>query len=278
MALLQEPRERFAHLTGHIIYIWFGGGKNAQRKPPRSRAAIHAIIDELANYRPDPTTFTSGLERPEAGLPQQIDIGAFDFHTEVKEATFFAVPMQGAYAGSLFFLRTGFEIGMAATTTISVPAIWARIWHHILDHDQSTIDHLIITIGGPDRSGFAFPAEAFLINAAVDNATSDIVTASLSGIEHLSRVTLHFWLSGRIVEIHPHGSILALYPGEYVPGHLSAAVNSASVDGNALMWAAFTTNAQSGKQESPGNDLEESRVSLGPPLPCIEPECLTLPL
>lgn len=78
------------------------------------------------------------------GMPERLDNVAFDRSS--PGTMFYAIPMRGAVPSSNFFLRTGFEIGMAYSTTVNARAIWQELLRVVRDHDQNTIDHLLIAI------------------------------------------------------------------------------------------------------------------------------------
>lgn len=230
-AIAEEPHDRFAHLAGHVIYMWFGGGQNDLGLPPKpsSPAQVKAVIDALANYRIDPEAFTYQAEHPDEGMPERLD--NVTFNTEAPGTTFYAMPMQGAVPGSVFFLRTGSEMGMAYSTTDNAHAIWQELLRVVRKHDQNAIDHLLITVGGPDRDGFVFPAESYLIDVALSMAEP------LANLHHLSRISLHFWENGRIVELYPTpGSGPVVYPGQYSTSYFSASVATTQTQGSSFQW------------------------------------------
>lgn len=234
-AILQEPRHRFAHLAGHVVYMWFVTEQNDPRKPPRpsNRAQIAAVIDALANYRMDPNAFMYQPEHPDEGMPERLDNVAFDRSS--PGTMFYALPMQGAAPSSMLFLRTGFEIGMAYSTSDNADAIWQELLRVVRDHDQDTTDHLLITVGGPNKEGFIFPSESYLIDVALSAAEP------LRELRHLSRVSLHFWENGRIVELYPTlASGPVIYPGKFSPPYFSATITSVQPQGSSFLSADFS--------------------------------------
>lgn len=153
---------------------------------------------------------------------------------------FYAMPMQRAVPCSMFFLRTGFEIGMAYSTTDTTTTIWQELLRVVRDHDQNRIDHLLITVGGPDQDGFMFPAESYLIDTALN------MPEPLTDLHHLSRVSLHFWPNGRIVELYPTlGSTPIIYPGQYSAAYYGATVTPAQPQGSSFQWLRVSPPDQS---------------------------------
>jgi hypothetical protein len=65
----------------------------------------------------------------------------------------------------------------------------------VTSHDKEEIDHLLLTVGGPDRQGIRYPAEE-VFGALLVQRDGLEVTA-----EHLDRVTLHLWSDAQVHEI-----------------------------------------------------------------------------
>jgi len=201
--------------------------------PPRptNTADVKAIIDALASYEIDPEAFTFTPDSADGGLPPHLGPDTVKFNTSVQGTTFYAMPMQAAVPSTLFFHRTGFEIGIALSTTESPSSLWSELCRLVQHHDNPRTDHLLITAGGPGKSGFMFPSEHYLMNAALDAA------APLTGIQYLKSVTLHFWETGRIVELHPsigdHGQ---LFPGQYAPAFFAATTTPQELPQSSFQW------------------------------------------
>ncbi len=155
-AILRESRHRFEHLVGHVVYMWFVTEQNETRKPPKpsNRAQIESVIDALADYRIDPNAFMYQPEHPDEGPPQRLDNVAFDRSS--PGTMFYALPMQGAVPSSMFFLRTGFEIGMAYSTSDDADAIWQELLRLVRTHDRNTTDHLSSLSAAQTRRGSSF--------------------------------------------------------------------------------------------------------------------------
>ncbi len=187
------------------------------------------MIEALVHYQIDPEAFTFEPDHPDEGLPKQFGNVAFD--RSVPGTMFYAMPMQRAVPSSLFYLRTGFEIGMAYSTTDNAHAIWQELIRVVREHDHHMIDYLLITVGGPDRDGFTFPAESYLTEAALQ------MPEPLKDLRHLSRVSLHFWTTDLVVELHPRlAATPIIYPGQYSTAYFSAAVTPAQPQGSSFHY------------------------------------------
>ena len=210
-ALLFEPRERFAHLAGLTLYMWFGGGVNDMGLPPRpsSRADIETILKAISNYRFDVEAFQKDTISGADSLPTRIDHQRFN--VSVPGTTFYAMPMVNAVPATDFFSNMGFEIGMSYTTEASPEEIWNEIWRLARDHDNALTDILILTVGAPNRDGFVFPAEDYLVSAALENYVPNIPS-----LVHLNEVILHFWSSGQVAQVYPQLTAgPPAYPGRF---------------------------------------------------------------
>jgi hypothetical protein len=262
-AILNEPRERFAHLGGHVVYMWFGGGQNDLSLPPspRSTGDLKAVIDALADYQINPEAFAYRTDSVEDGPPENLSGANVEFNQDLPGSTFYAMPMQGAAPATLFFMRTGFEIGMAFSTTEEVDKVWSELGRVVHEHDKSSIDHLLVTVGGPNKDGYAFPAEDYLARVAVETPQP------LPPMRHLKRVVLHFWQSGQIVELlpefHAHPPV---YPGQYACAYHSATVTAREKQGTSFQYLVFQPADSASTEGAPTDDGPEdvSRVPDSP--------------
>jgi hypothetical protein len=65
----------------------------------------------------------------------------------------------------------------------------------VSQHDQPQIEHLLLTAGGPDRTGMRFAGEEVIAAFLAEQPRLYIE------VEHLQRVTLHLWSARRIVDV-----------------------------------------------------------------------------
>ena len=200
-AILSEPRDRFMHLAGAIIYIWFGqnGFTTKAYRASTERPAIHRLVEDLANFAFDPQRMVvDGNELPPEKHPL---LGAHDM-TEGGE--FYGVPLAGD-PNTSFYRATGFELGMGFSFVDDAKACWARFGTHLREHDKPGFDDVIVTFGGPDRHGFGYISEEALLMEMVDNQ------APVERPQYIRRVFLYAWETGAILElvwpVKPSGSI-----------------------------------------------------------------------
>ena len=139
------------------------------------------------------------------------------------------VPMVNAAPSTRFFDTLGFEMGLVFTTAHGHTEGWAEIQRLVSQHDKPGVHDLLVTIGGPDDTGFCFLTEEafadFLLRAPV----------SLSTPNHIQRVIMHFWSQGRILEVYPTLRVMCAgaYPlGFALPHHVGTPTAAAE------SWAA----------------------------------------
>jgi len=65
----------------------------------------------------------------------------------------------------------------------------------VSQHDQPRIEHLLLTAGGPDRTGTRFPGEEVIAGFLAEQPGLYVE------VDHLQRGTLHLWSARRIVEV-----------------------------------------------------------------------------
>jgi hypothetical protein len=131
--------------------------------------------------------------------------------------TIHAAPLAFAFPNTKFFVATGFEVGFGLHTAHRPQEIWGELLKLVARKDRVGNDHLIITVGGPDRNGYAFPSEEYLAGLAcrLDRPTPKL--------KHLSKVWVHFWSSGLILEIAPArgAAVTAGFGSGLVPSYFS---------------------------------------------------------
>lgn len=190
-AVVREPRDRFAHLVGLVVYVWFGVAPRTLPFRSSDRAAVVGLVDALAAYRPDRSRLV--VEDVSQGLPDELP--ALDLQTTTAGATFHAVPLVGGMPGSPFFLGLGFELGFGYTTLHSPTSLRDELQRLISAHDTNKVDHLLISLGAPDRYGYAYPAEDLAASFFLEH------WESLVRPRHIRRILLQFWSSGATVAV-----------------------------------------------------------------------------
>ncbi len=211
-AILREDRSGFAHLHGTVVYMWFLGKDGRHPLPPRvgSVDEIGDVIASLKKYRVDFSKLCVPFDQPP---PQQAP--PLPLERTSSGCAFYAVPMVNAVPSTRFFDMLGFELGLAFTSRHGHADGWEEVGRLVAGHDKPGVDHMIITVGGPNGSGLGFPTEERLMEFLLD-APEPIQTPA-----HIRQVRVHFWSTGRVVEIVPmvqevRGSV---HPLGFVPAH-----------------------------------------------------------
>jgi len=196
-AILSTPRERFSRLRGCVVYVWFEGSDGKLSMPFSSaddRALVN-LVELLIGYEPQP----SALQLPTDTLPEQAPMLPT---AEGEGCRFYAVQMADAVPTSEFFTRTGFELGLAYTTNHSRPSASDELARVVAKHDQDGIDHLLLTAGGPNVNGLIHLSEHVLSAFLLE--TPPVFPKP----NHLSKVMLHLWQTGAIVQLFPEVAVI----------------------------------------------------------------------
>ncbi len=210
-AILDSDRSRLEHLRGLFLFLWFGDPSHAPKLPPKKAdaAAVGSLLGRLVQYRHDPS---KGIVPCSEGMPEQApDLGI----ENAPEGSFYGTPIQKAWPLSLFFCSMGFELGLDYSTTHSPSSVMGEIERLVTKHDKPEVDHLLITVGGPNRWGLVYPCEEALFDLLLGTGSLPALTT-----DHIKNVTLHSWETGRIVQLLPEGKVIN--PGSFrsvVPAH-----------------------------------------------------------
>lgn len=202
---------RFASLAGTITYLWFDEGGSMSLPFGRSQGEYaDELLDTLARYRPDPASqwsAFSSVQNPGPPVPLQ---------RTPRGAAFYCVPLTNAVPDSQFFSSAGFELGLAFTTTHRASHEWATLAERVLKKDRPGSDLLLISAGAPDNRGMTYPSEDAVAEFLIDHVFP------LPKLQHLKKVTIHLWGSGRAVDIFPEVANVygPLYKGT-TPGYRS---------------------------------------------------------
>jgi hypothetical protein len=173
--------------------MWFADAESPDGLPPRAgyTEAVNEIVETLARYDADPRRLWVANG---AGLPDHPDLAPA---RTSQGCTLYAVPMALACPNTSFFVATGFELGFGVQTTHRAEESWTEILRIIATKDREGTDDLLITVSGPNDDGFAFPSEELVATIALEGRVNPPAT------RYLKRVRLHFWNTGRIVEVVP---------------------------------------------------------------------------
>lgn len=199
------PPEHFAALAGHVVYMWFRQESTLTLPFRKSdeEAAIE-LVQALADYRPDTATLwvpgDNAMPDPAPVLP---------LHETSAGATFYCVPLVGSVPDSWLFNVAGFELGLAYTSRHSALDEAARLAKRISEKDRAGSEWLLISAGAPDKLGATYPAEEALAQFLITHGDLHVEP------ENLKRVTMHFWSTGRAVDLWPETKELfgPLYQG-----------------------------------------------------------------
>ena len=187
-----QQRHRIGHLSGHLIYMWFGVASNSNGLPYRKNdaTAVDQLVEALVGYQPDPTKY---MVESQGELPQQLP-GGFEAVNAPGDVEFFCTPFVNAAPTSPLFSMTGIEIGLAYQSLHSVSEEWEKLRSTIRRKDCKGNDILLISVGAPDKFGTQYPSEELL---------ADFLLAHPEPVEceHLSSVILHYWGSGRGINL-----------------------------------------------------------------------------
>lgn len=185
----------FAKMAGHVVYVWFDEiGKPHKRS---DTAALDALVQALAQYEPQ----TQQLWTTSESFPQQAPM--LPVAETSAGARFYAVPIVNSAPSSMLFASTGFEIGLAYTTLVTAEAAWAEVQRLVDDHDKPGVDLLLVTAGGPDANGDMFPGEEAVAEFLVKHPT-----ALRQAPNHIKKIILHSWGTGRATMLYPNFSPL----------------------------------------------------------------------
>lgn len=202
-----QQRHRVSHLIGHIVYMWFGMDGQGTGLPYRRNddAAVDQLVEALVAYQPDPAHY---MVEAHDGPPAQLPAG-FDAVNAPGDVAFFCTRFVNAVPTSPLFSLTGLEIGLAYQSVHLAHAEWEKLRTAIHRKDRPGNNVLLISAGAPDRLGNQYPAEEILAGFLLDHPEPIVA-------DHLSDVLLHFWSTGRAVNIlgpAPREAWPAIYQG-----------------------------------------------------------------
>lgn len=184
------------HLRDSVVRVWFGPGN--ELPPKRSDInAVEALVETLRSAELNRERITGvSREISQEGFPQRFpEGGAAIFWTPDGQAGFQIVPVNSGELGGEFAEQTGFACELSMSTEVRESQVREEYRRLVEQHDQTGTDHLLITLGAPDRSGVRYPAEEQLLSLI----TEDVVTVDRTN--HIRTVTLHAWGSGTIGQI-----------------------------------------------------------------------------
>lgn len=190
-AIFDAGPDRFSHLCGLLLWVW-ADTKRARLDLPLRAPARQELLDALADFEFQPDAgVSSGSD-----LPQEAP--NFHIHRSSSGWRFYGIPFMNALPTSPFFIKMGFEIAFNYPTEHSAPELWAELERVILQHDQSSVDDVVISVGAPDRDGYIYLGEDALFEFMVREMPMPALT-----LAYTKRVLVHRWESGEIVQLYP---------------------------------------------------------------------------
>jgi hypothetical protein len=181
----------FEGVRGCVLQVSFGDG---QLLPPKrsDEKAVEALAALIAGFTVDRERIARlTADAIAAGrMPEQIPIDLFTTATPDGSARLIA--SIGAPFGTEFSRKLGFECHLAMSTCATASTVTGEFQRLINDHDKPEIRHLLITVGGPDRDGFRYPAEELVL---------PLIDGHTFGWKHLRAATVHRWSDGAITPL-----------------------------------------------------------------------------
>jgi hypothetical protein len=209
-AMMRQPRDRIAKLRGHHIYLWFPTDKGIGL-PQRAEQEVEDVVNALCIYEPD----TSWLET-EDGTLASLGHREADIQDTESGCRFYAADFRNAFPATEFYMRTGFELSLAFQTQHAIDDAWVELARLVEQKDKPTIQNLIVTVGGPNRRGLAYPSSQLLFNLALETGLPALAP------KHLEEVIVHSWGTGLVVQAYPprdeaYGPTYGGYAGSHLP-------------------------------------------------------------
>lgn len=187
--LADQQRHRLTHLAGYQVYMWFGSASDGASLPYRKNdaASYNAVVEALVAHYPDPDAhLVKG-----GNLPEQVDVKPVRATGEVQ---YFSLPLLGGVPATPFYAMTGLHTVLAFQSDHVAVDEWARLRTAVERKDRDCNNVLVVSVGAPDRLGRCFASEESLASFMLDNPEP-------LSTKHLSSVILHFWSTGRAVEL-----------------------------------------------------------------------------
>jgi hypothetical protein len=193
----------FSGVAGCLLSMWFG--EKLDELPPKrwDDSIIEPLLDAVADCKVDHAAIARlTQEIAERGFPQVLPPVIETGKTPDESAGFVANAVLGPTEGVLFSTGLGFEVQLHLPEQVTYGSAQVNLDRIVNQHDQPQIEHLLLTAGGPDRTGMRFPGEEAIAGFLAEQPALHVE------VQHLRRVTLHLWSARRIVEVpvRPKGS------------------------------------------------------------------------
>jgi hypothetical protein len=172
--------------------VWFG--EKLDELPPKRWD--DSLLDAIAKCKVDHAAIARlSQEVAERGFPQVMPPVIETGKTPDESAGFVANAVLGPTEGARFSTGLGFEVQLHLPEQVTYSSAKANLDRIVSQHDQPEIEHLLLTAGGPDRTGRRLPSEEAIAGFLAEQPGLHVE------VEHLQRVTLHLWSARRIVDV-----------------------------------------------------------------------------
>lgn len=192
-AIASVASRDFSGVAGCAISVWFG--PTMTDLPPKTTddKLVDPLLDAIEACKVDfDATASLSAQIATEGFPQVMPplIQTGQVEIDGDGAGFVVNVVAGRDA--VFPSGLPFDLQLSRQADLSATAVVEQLQRLVTSHDKGSIDSLVVTAGGPDRSGRIFPAEeaAAVFLLGLENVA---VTAT-----HIKSVNLHLW-SGRAV-------------------------------------------------------------------------------
>lgn len=186
----------FSGVSGCLISVWFGS-TGADLPPKRSDdSIIDPLLDAIAACQVDFQAIKAlNAQIAERGFPQVMPPVIATGTTPDETAGFVANVLLEPTEGLRFSSGLGFEVQLSRPIHVTMSEAITRLQHIVRDHDQPEIDHLLLTAGAPDSTGYRYPAEEAIAKFLLQDTKLVVST------RYLKQVTVHLWFSREIAQI-----------------------------------------------------------------------------
>jgi hypothetical protein len=186
----------FSGVAGCLLSVWFGEKLDALPPKRWDDSIIDPLLDAIAECKVDHAAIARLIQEvADRGFPQVLPPVIETGKTPDESAGFVANAVLGPTEGARFSTGLGFEVQLHLPEQVTYGSAKANLDRIVSRHDQPQIEHLLLTAGGPDRTGMRFPGEEVIAGFLAQQPGLHVE------VEHLQRVTLHLWSARRIVNV-----------------------------------------------------------------------------
>jgi hypothetical protein len=193
----------FSGIAGCVLSFWFG--PHLDDLPPKrwDDTLVEPLLDAMAGCSVDREAVARVTEEiaAQGGFPQTMP-PVVETRRLADDAAGFVVNVVLPLGQTApFSTGLGFDIELSLPAQVTVGDLFDQLARLINKHDQASIQHLLVTAGGPDVRGYRFPGEeataAFLLQEHPDLQTD----GGGVGVSNLHRITVHLWAARRFIDL-----------------------------------------------------------------------------